>query len=166
MKLGGQAAIYFSTGSVRTSWPTSGAAASLQLIKRVGDVTIGYEKGDEDSTTRDTNGFETSFAALIKAPINIKLIYDPTDSSYQALEANMFSMSGTTLCVACLDGPATTNGSRGLWADMEVFEWKKGEPVKGLQTVDVVLKPALNINAGTNLTNAQYVIVGQGSILN
>lgn len=165
-KLGGNAKIYYG-GTTRVSWPTSGAAAGLTVLNRVGDVTIDSEKNDEDSTTRDTGGVETSFGGLIKVTVNAKLVYDPTDAGYQALEANYWSNNGQSIALAALDGPSTTVGTRGLWMDAQVLSWKKGEPVKGLQTVDVTFKPVINTNyTGTNATNAEWIVVGTGPEIN
>jgi hypothetical protein len=164
-KLGGNAKIYYGHTN-RTSWPSSGASAEIDgLIYHVGDVKLGLDKADEDSTTRDTIGFETSFATLVKASVGFKILYDNADTSYQALRNNFFNSAGPTMAIAVLDGLDTAIGTEGLWSDMQVFKFEKGEPVKGLQSVDVELKPALNTNySGSNITPPQWIKVGTGPI--
>lgn len=164
-KLGGNAKFYYG-GTSRAAWPTSGAATGLTLLNRVGDVEIDAEKIELDSTTRDSNGFATSFAGLIKAPVSLKLVYDPADAGYAALEANFWSNSGASMAIAVLDGDKATVGTRGLWYDAQVFSWKKGESVEGLQTVDVTFKPVINTAAGTNAVSPEWVVVGTGPEIN
>lgn len=155
-KLGGNGRIYYG-GTSRTSWPTSGAASGLTILNRVGDVKLPLEKGEDDATTRDTPGWEASFATLIKGAVDFKLLYDSADAGYQALETNFFATSGATLALAILDGDKATVGTKGLWADFQVFKFEKGENVKGIQTVDVTIKPGLA--PGTNTLGPAWVTV-------
>jgi hypothetical protein len=155
-KLGGNGAIYYG-GTTRASWPTSGAAAGLAILNRVGDVKLNLEKGDEDSSTRDTTPYETSFAGFIKASIDFQLKYDSADAGYLAMEASYFSTNTATISLAILDGKTTAAGYKGLWADFQIFKFEKSEPVKGLQTVDVTVRPSLNTSAGTNVLPPSWV---------
>lgn len=163
--LGQNANLSFSTTTARASWPSSGAAASLVTLHHVGDVMVNFDKDEFDATTRDEPGFATKLMTLINASITIKLIKDTSDAGYIALRNNFFSNQGATIPIACMDENPATTGAEGLWADMQVKSFKRGEPVKEYQTMDVELVVSKNTSLGTNALGAQYVVTGTGSIL-
>jgi hypothetical protein len=163
--LGGNAVLYYSATTQRATWATAVVSTGLNIVRHVGDLTLDVDKNEEDVTTRDTPGFETSMMTLIKAGVSFKVIKDTADASYLALRNNFFSSSGACIAMAVLDGPVATNGTEGLWSDFQVQKFTIGQTVKGVQTVEVTIKPALNTAAGTNALGPQYVIVGTGSII-
>ncbi len=158
-KLGGVAGFYYGPTNTRTAWPTSGAAANLNVIKHVGDLKLMMDKEKLDATTRDTasGGWKAFVAALIDGGVEFKLNYDPTDTSYQALSANFFANDGRTFQCAILNGDKGTVGTEGLWIDAQVFKFEKGEPVNGLQTMDVAIAPALA--SGTSALPPSWITV-------
>lgn len=157
-KLGGNARLYYGGTSTRSAWPGTGAAGGLSILRHVGDLKLNLDREKVDATTRDTPGFDTYFGGLVDANVSFQIKYDPSDAGYQALESNFFATNGATLQIACLDGDSATTGTKGLWMDAQVFKFEKGEPVKGLQTIDVEIAPALA--SGTSALGPSWVTVG------
>lgn len=137
-KLGLEAKVYRLTTGTRAAWPASGAPSNLSEITNVRDVTVSLTKSEADVTTRGSGGFRLTRGALKDASVSFEMVWDPADTHFAALQTAFFA--NTSVALAFLDGSSATVGSQGLWADFEVMEFEKSEPLEGAQMVSVTLK--------------------------
>lgn len=145
-RIGLDAKLYYST-SARASWGTAVngihvgfAPAGLTEISTAQDVTLTVEKGTAELKKRSST-WVTNRGTLKSASLEFTLLYEgESDSAGQALLQAF--LNGTSIAVAVLDGPKTTSGVQGLWADFEVVNYSRGEPLEEGLTVNVTLKPS------------------------
>jgi hypothetical protein len=138
-KLGFAAKAYRLTTGSRAAWPASGAPSNLTEVSNVRDVGISLEKGEADTTTRATTGWEVVTGTLKKGPLEFEMVYDPSDSHMTALLTAF--LTNITVAMAFLDADKVTVGTQGIWADWEVLKFEKMEPLNGAQMVKVGIKP-------------------------
>jgi len=112
----------------------------------IGDLTLNIEKSEATISVR-CSGWELIRAVLKKASVDFKMMYNPGNSSFQAIR-DAFN-NNTRIEFAVMDGDITagaTTLTQGLRATMEVMKFNIGQPLEGAQTVDVTLKPSYNSN--------------------
>jgi hypothetical protein len=144
--LGVNAKLYY-LGSARSSWGLEGvdgvavaaAPADLVEIAIVKDIEIPVEKEKADVSTRRSK-YKATKGTLRGITIDIPMIYDLDDAGCLALQTAY--LTGVVIPLAFLDGPQDTVGTRGLWADFEVTNMKKAEPLNGEQMVTYSVEPA------------------------
>lgn len=154
-KLGLDAKIYYlsngTAGTVgsRSSWGTatlgiSGGAAPANLteITSARNVTPTINKGQADVSTRGNNGWKATLGTLKDASLELEAIYDMTDLGQLLLVQSFFTNANVP--IAALDGSKSTVGVYGLWADWQVVDLNKGEPLEEGQTATYTLKPGLS----------------------
>ena len=147
-KLGLKAKLYYLSTGTRATWASTStggvysgpAPTNLTEMPNVRDLTLNLSKGEADATTRGGNGWKTILAALKEGSIEFEMIWDTTDTSFQAF-FNAW-LTDTNIAVASLDGDKATVGSQGLWADFVVTGFSKKEPLAEVQAVSVTIKPA------------------------
>lgn len=154
-KLGLDAKVYYlSNGTAgvvgtRTSWGNTtngitGAAAPNNLLEITSarNVTPTISKGQADVSTRGNNGWKATLGTLKDATVEVECVYDLADPAQQLLISSF--MTNANVPIAALDGDKATVGVMGLWADMQVVDLNKGEPLEEGQTVSYTLKPGLS----------------------
>lgn len=129
---------YLSTGS-RAAWPASGAPDNLTEITNCRDLKIAFDKTEIDASTRESD-YETILTGLKKAPLEFGMVYDTSDTAYQAIRDAFFD--DTMIAMAVLDGDADTAGTQGFWADWEILKFEEDEALEGAYLVNVSAKPS------------------------
>ena len=86
-------------------------------------------------------GATVSRATLRRASFDVQFKYDPADTDFIAFMKSWLGNSGIALAI--LDGSSATAGTMGVWADFEVFDMNKTEPLEDAQTVTFTVRPTL-----------------------
>lgn len=146
-RLGMEMKVYRQTTGTRGSWGTENAdgvfegpaPANLTEIGIVKDVTPDYSKGEADFTTRSNNGWRARRGVLIDGSVDLTLVYDTADAAYQAFQKSF--LKRTKIALAILDGDKDEAGTKGFWADFEVFNFSDPQPLEDAVIVNINLKP-------------------------
>jgi hypothetical protein len=138
-KLGMSCKLYRQTTGTRAAWPGSGAAPNLEEITNARDVTLNLEKGEADVTTRGNNGWRAMKSTLKDGSVEFEMVWDTSDDGFSALKDAFFN--GTSIALAILDGASDTAGTEGLWADFEVMNFSRSEPLEEAVKANVTVKP-------------------------
>lgn len=146
-----------STGD-RASWDgssdtvvTGSAPADLDECTRVREVTIPFDKTEADASDRSCK-FKKILTGLIDVGVTISMVYDKTDTDYEAFRDAFFASS--MIALAILDGASDTVGTEGLWADFEVLNMQRAEPLEDTVTLEFTLKPS-----GASSIDPQWVTI-------
>lgn len=123
--------------------------AELTIVS--GDPTLTMEHAEAEVKVRGNNWVRV-LQSLTSATIQMDIAYDNTDAGYEALR-NAF-LNKTDIGIAMMDGAVESTGSEGLQADMKVMSFNRNEPIEGLVTVSVSLKPSADSD-----TDPDYVEV-------
>lgn len=134
------AKLYYLTTGTRAAWPSTGDPDDISEIDRVKDVTLTTTDVEADTTTRASGGFKETEPVLTDASISFDIPWDPSNTAFAALLAAY--QGRTALGIACLDQASTVTGARGLWADMKITQFDRGEPLEDIQMATVTMKPA------------------------
>lgn len=148
VKIGLEAKAYRLTTGTRATWGvadanglnTGTAPANLDEVGNAADVTINITRATADTSVRANSGWATERATLKRATVDMTLKHDPADPDFAAIMKSW--LTGTSIAMAFLDGPSATVGTTGLWADFEVFDANKAEPLEDAQTMRFTLRPA------------------------
>lgn len=124
------------------------AGGSWVLATNIVDLTGTNTATEIPASTRASNGYTQTEPGQLNADATFDVIHDTADPFYQALEAAFLARS--VIGVRVLDGTAA--GSKGLQADMKVFSLTSNEPLDGLVTKSVVLKPCRSSTAPSQVT--------------
>lgn len=108
----------------------------------VEDVKLSIDADEADATTRAGGGFGASEPAILNASVDFTSIWDHADTGQQ-LFVTAFT-GKTSMDLAVMDGASSGAGSQGLRALFKVFKMERGEPIKGLASVDFSVKPCYN----------------------
>lgn len=136
-KLAEDAKLYYNAGSY--------ASPTWTLICNVKDLTMTLESAETDVTTRCGSGFNEYVAGLTDVTISFSMIYDPSDTAWEALRGHFFAKTAVEMLV--LDGLVATAGSEGLRATCIVRSFTRNETLGEAIMTDVVLRPTPNANA-------------------
>lgn len=101
----------------------------------VKDVTLGMSADEDDASTRASAPFKQTVSTLIDASVEFEMVWDPENPAFSAFRSAFFSKEA--IGIQCLD----VEGGEGLQADMEVFNMTRPEPLNGVMTTSVTLKP-------------------------
>ena len=138
IKLGMEAKLYFCAAGIAGT-PTWTELANVK------NLTLSLQKGEADGTTRANNGWKATIGTLKEGSIEFEMVWKPSDAGFAAMKTSFFTNSA--IGIACMDGPIATAGSEGLWADMEVMNFSREEPLDGPISVKVAIKPTYSANA-------------------
>lgn len=125
---------------------TAGTKASTEM-KNVTDVTLNLETGEADITTRAAEGWRITAATLKEASVEFDMVWDTTDSGFNAIQQAFFGNKAIALFVSDGDG-------NGLDADFVVSSFSRSEPLEEALKVSVTCKPTLVDRAPTWATGA------------
>ncbi len=123
---------------------TAGASATT-LFENVRDVNIGLDKAEEDTTSRKSDGWETTVPTTKKGDLTFNILNVKGDAEVDLLIDAW--LNGTPLAFQALDGAIGVG--KGLDADFAVINLKHGQPIKGVSTWDVTLKITTTSRAPT-----------------
>lgn len=150
VKIGLEAKVYRLSTGTRATWgvadangmASAAAPANLDECANVADVTYTISKGAADVSVRGNNGWAAERGTLKRGTFNIQFKYDPADVDFIAFMKGW--LTNTSIALAILDGSSATAGVQGVWADFEIFDVNKGEPLEDAQTVVFTARPALS----------------------
>ena len=114
---------------------TAGTRASTEM-KNVTDVTLNLETGEADITTRAAEGWRITAATLKEASVEFEMVWDTSDSGFNAIQQAFFGNKAIALFVSDGDG-------NGLDADFVVSSFSRSEPLEEALKVSVTCKPTL-----------------------
>jgi hypothetical protein len=146
-RIGLDAKLYYLTTGTRASWGTAVnginvgfAPANLSEISTAQDVTLTIEKGTAELKKRSST-WVANRGTLKSASLEFTLLYEgDSDTAGQALLQAF--LNNTPIAVLVLDEAKEVGGAQGLWADWEVVNFSRGEPLEEGLTVNVTLKPS------------------------
>lgn len=136
-KLAEDAKLYYNTGSY--------ASPTWALICNVKDLTLTMESAETDATTRCGSGFREYVAGLTDVTLSFNMLYDPSDSAWDALNTHFFDKTTEEFLV--LDGLVATVGSEGLRFHGVVKTFNHTQTLGEAIMTDVVIRPTPNANA-------------------
>jgi hypothetical protein len=99
----------------------------------VKEVTLTAERNEADVTTRASGGIATSAVTTKKFQIDIVAPYDTSQAAITTLESNF--NTGSSVAVGM------TNSNITLSANFGVFKFERSEPIDGVVSVSITLKP-------------------------
>ncbi len=149
VRIGLEAKAYRLSTGTRASWGTAdangfntGAApANLDELGNIGDVGYTLNKGAADVSVRANNGWAADRATLKRGSFDLTFKHDPQDADYIAFMKSF--INNTSIALAILDGSSAVAGTTGVWADFEVFDAAKAEPLEDAQTMRFTVRPTL-----------------------
>lgn len=136
-KLGQEAKLYLCAAGI-------GDTPTWMELKQVKNVNLGLQKGEADVSTRANGGWKASKGALKEATIEFEMPWDTEADGFEELRASY--LTGSAVGLAVMDGDITTAGSEGLWADCEVLDFSRDEPLEDAMSVKVTAKPTSSTN--------------------
>jgi len=136
-KLAEDCVLYYNTASY--------ASPTWAEICNVKDLTLSMEHGETDVTTRCGTGYREFVAGLTDVSIEFAMLYDPSNTPWEALRAHFFAKTIEEFLV--LDGLDSVAGSKGLRLHAFVKSFSRNETLGEAVMTDVVIRPAPNANA-------------------
>lgn len=130
-KLGWGAKAYVNSGS-------HGSPTWVEM-KPVRDVTLADSMTEVDSTTREDAGNKTGVPGLRQLGMDFDMRKDRADAAYLLIEAAY--LARTSIEVLILDGSRLVSGSEGIIYTAAVIEFGEGQPLDGMVTKTVKLRP-------------------------
>ena len=121
------------------------ASPSWTELTNVKDVSLSMDAGEADASTRGSGGWKITEATLRSASIEFEMTWDTSKAWFIALRDAY--LAGTLVEMACMDGAIATSGKEGLRAGMSVTEFMRNEPLEGVVTVSVTVKPGPSADA-------------------
>lgn len=139
--LGLNAKLYYLSTGTRATWNSPGPApANLSELSDVKDVTLNLETGEADVTTRGGDGWRQTAATLKDGSIEFEMVWDPGDAGFTAILTAF--LSNSDFAMVALDGAKDAVGSQGLWADFQITNFTRAEPLEEALMISVTAKPA------------------------
>lgn len=119
------------------------AAPTWAEIENIKDLTVTGTSAEGDASVRASD-FMLTEATLKDVSIGFEMNWDPADADFVAFRDAW--LNRTKIECAFLDGPIGTAGSQGPRASFSVTEFTRNEPLDGILTVNVTIKPAYATN--------------------
>jgi hypothetical protein len=133
--LGLSAKIYYGVNATQGALPTTWTE-----LTNVADVTLDMSKGEADVTTRANDGWRAIVGTLKEGSVDIKMMFDPTDTGFTAVQNAFFTGTDIGFLIMSGDKGAAAGASQGLKALFQVVGWTKGEPLEEAQTINAKIK--------------------------
>ena len=134
-RLGGECKLYRNSGTY--------GSPTWNEITEIEDLSLPMTKGAGEFKTRGSKWLKKK-GGKIEAGIEWKHYYDPGDDDFPVLRDAF--LNGTTVDLACVDGPIATTGTAGLRAVMEVLEFPIDEPLEDGASVAIKVAPTIDDN--------------------
>ncbi len=133
IKAGLAGKVYWKAGQISTA----GTYAELKLVR---DVSVESSATEIDASSR-ASLFKKTLAGQVDTSFEFEAIYDMADTGIAALQSAY--LNRTLVALKILDGPDTVgSGSQGWFLDVVVLKFTRSEPLDGVQTVTIMVKPA------------------------
>jgi hypothetical protein len=128
------------------------------LVPNIKDLTRGLDKALADASTRGST-FRQQVGTLKDLTIDFEMVYDPSDTDYDAFEDAYFN--DTDVEILILDGLITTAGSKGIRFMSQVSKFGVDEKLEDVGRTPVTLVPSY---APTNPPRRVHVVT-PGSVV-
>lgn len=150
-RFGANANIYRDTAS---NW----ASPTWVAVNNVNDsLNAPHSFEETDTTIRGVGGVAMAEPTLFKPEISFKMLEDVADAQFLALRTAYFTKA--ILHVLICSGLVTVSGETFMQADMKIFEFKKSEPLNGINTYEITMKQCYS----SNLCNTGLTPIGGAS---
>lgn len=118
-----------------------GAAGSEAgtLVGNVRDLTLRKSRNEVEAGARDSGSVEEFVTSLKSYEISFTLRVRLDDPNYETLDDAYDS--GDPIAALCLTAPKTVANAKGIDGDFVVTSFVESQPLNGIVTVDVSLKP-------------------------
>ena len=133
----GNAAKLYLDATPLSSTPDSGSWSEVDLAR---EVTINMDAARADVTRRGSGNWKQSKAGLIDATLEFEVVYDPTDTEFQAL-LDAFTSRGE-IALAAMDGDIAVADTEGLAGNWEIVTFNRSEPLDDAITVSITAAPS------------------------
>lgn len=110
-------------------------------IKSVGDVNIPRKATEIDVSSRENLGTQAWTRGLREFGAQFTMQKRKGGTAYEALRT-AWETEGATVVIKACDGPIATVGTEILTMTCEVTDFSDAQPINGVQTKNVVLKPS------------------------
>jgi hypothetical protein len=121
------------------------AAPVWSEIKNINEqLGLDLSRPKSDATIRGGGREMTEPAPLLTIGLSFKMIEDLADTEFLAIRAAF--LAGTILDLLCCSGDEAVAGETYVRTEYKVSQFKKAEPVKGLNTYDVSVEPCYSTN--------------------
>ena len=137
IRLGLEAKLYFCVAGI-------GGYPQWTELDNVKNVTLNLQKGEADVTTRANNGWKALKGTLKEGSVEWEMVWDTQDAGFTAIQNAYFN--DTLIGMAVMDGDIATNGTQGLWADCDIMDFSRDEPLEEAISVKVTAKPTYSAN--------------------
>jgi hypothetical protein len=139
--LGKDSKAYYSTTAIGVT-PATDTPADLTWVEVdiIRDATTNQEVGEADSSTRGTGGYKATESTLKDASIDLEIKWVSANAGMEALR-DAYNNT-TAIAMAFMDGAIATSGNQGLTANFAVTSFSRSEPLEGIVTVAITLKPS------------------------
>lgn len=127
----------------------NGAAVGV-LVDNARDVKIPLSKGEADVSTRGGGGWKAAAGAMKDASIDFDMLYVESDPNFATL-LDSFN-NGTAVGVRAAKGDPAVAGTEVFEADCEVLKIDEAEPLDGVTTYAVTMKPTFSANPPRTFT--------------
>jgi hypothetical protein len=113
-------------------------------ILPVGDVNLNISFEKANASTRGQQPIAANEPTQLILSIDFTMLEDIADVNYLAIRAAALAKTSLDI-LACTD-VAGTAGEASVRCDYKVQEFKKGEPLNGINTYNVVIEPCYSAN--------------------
>ena len=136
LRFGADAKLYRNTGTFGTPvWAE---------VKNVNDaLNVGLTYAEADATIRGV-GVTQSEPTLLGLELSFRMLEDLDDTQFTAIRTA--ALAKTILDMLTCSGPVATAGETYVRKEFKVTGFNKGEPLNGINTYDVVMKPCFSTN--------------------
>ena len=124
--IGGDAKLYYNVGG-------QDGAGWLELL-RVKDVNVNMGKGEAETTTRSSEGWDTLTSGFKTCEITFEIAWNPGDAGFEAVRDAY--LENTVLGLCAMD----TAAGEGPKGDFEIFDFPLSQPLKEESSVSVGAK--------------------------
>ncbi len=124
---------------------------SWQYITLCRDLTANLDYEEADATQRGSGGNKQSEPTLRGISLEFDVLEDLNDANYLALRSAFINKTEIDTLIST--GGATTSGELTLRAGYKIFGFKKSEPLNGINTYSVSMKPCYSTNTPAFATN-------------
>lgn len=114
---------------------------ALDEIDNVKDLSTDFSASEADITTRGSDGWRETMAALRESTVTFQMVWEPGDDAFDAIQEAF--LDNELLAFAVLDqAPGTPDNSQGLVGNFSITNFSQTQNLEEAQMVDVTIKLA------------------------
>jgi len=114
-------------------------------VENVKDLTLNLSTNEADVSTRESDAFVESAAVSLTGEVTFQMqlpAEGTADVNIDAISDAYFAR--TTVRMIVLDGDIDVDGNEGIKSDFTITNFSKGQPLEGVQLIDITMKPSAN----------------------